>query len=78
MEDMIGSRFEFDRGGWTKDLKDFDLLTAEDKWTDDTEMDPPCGCLLQDRGRRVFVREVGLSPAGTAAYVPREEGKWTF
>ena len=33
--DIIGSRFEFDRGGKTKD---FELLTAGDTWTDDTVM----------------------------------------
>ncbi len=33
--DIIGSRFEFDRGGKTKD---FDLFTKEDQWTDDSVM----------------------------------------
>ena len=33
--DIIGSRFEFDRGGKTKD---FELLTAEDAYTDDSVM----------------------------------------
>lgn len=33
--DIIGSRFEFDRGPWTKE---FDLFTAEDNFTDDTAM----------------------------------------
>ncbi len=33
--DIIGSRFEFDRGGKTKD---FELLTDEDKFTDDSVM----------------------------------------
>ena len=33
--DIIGSRFEFDRGGKTKD---FELLTIEDKYTDDSVM----------------------------------------
>ena len=33
--DIIGSRFEFDRGGKTKD---FELLTAEDEFTDDSVM----------------------------------------
>ncbi|MCR4648121.1 MAG: ADP-ribosylglycohydrolase family protein [Lachnospiraceae bacterium] len=33
--DIIGSRFEFDRGGKTKD---FELFTKEDGWTDDTVM----------------------------------------
>ncbi len=33
--DIIGSRFEFDRGGKTKK---FELFTREDNWTDDTVM----------------------------------------
>ena len=33
--DIVGSRFEFDRGGWTKD---FEFLTKEDNWTDDSVM----------------------------------------
>lgn len=33
--DIIGSRFEFDRGGWSKD---FDLFTSESEFTDDTVM----------------------------------------
>lgn len=33
--DIIGSRFEFDRGGKTKE---FDLFTSKNVWTDDTVM----------------------------------------
>ena len=33
--DIVGSRFEFDRGPWTKD---FEFVTDEDKWTDDSVM----------------------------------------
>ena len=33
--DVIGSRFEFDRGGKTKDFK---LFTEDDNFTDDTAM----------------------------------------
>ena len=33
--DIIGSRFEFDRGPWTKE---FELLTEECNWTDDSVM----------------------------------------
>ena len=33
--DIIGSRFEFDRGGKTKDFR---LFTNEDSFTDDTVM----------------------------------------
>ncbi len=33
--DIAGSRFEFDRGPWTKD---FEFITDEDKWIDDSVM----------------------------------------
>ena len=33
--DYVGSRFEFDRPGWTKD---FEFITKENNWTDDTVM----------------------------------------
>ena len=33
--DIVGSIFEFDRPGWTKD---FEFLTGDDHWTDDTVM----------------------------------------
>ena len=33
--DIVGSRFEFDRGPWTKE---FVLFTDECNWTDDTVM----------------------------------------
>lgn len=33
--DIVGSRFEFDRGPWTKD---FEFITARCSWTDDTVM----------------------------------------
>ena len=33
--DIIGSRFEFDNGGKTKE---FELFTKEDNWTDDSVM----------------------------------------
>ena len=46
--DIIGSRFEFDRGGWTKD---FELLTAEDKWTDDTVMTVAVAEALMNAGK---------------------------
>ena len=46
--DIIGSRFEFDRGGWTKD---FELFTASDNWTDDTVMTIAVAKALMDAGK---------------------------
>ncbi len=45
--DMIGSRFEFDRGPWTKD---FELFTRESTWTDDTVMTVAVAEALMDAG----------------------------
>lgn len=53
--DIIGSRFEFDRGGWTKD---FDLLTAEDKWTDDTVMTVAVAEALMNAGKDASVEAI--------------------
>ncbi len=53
--DIIGSRFEFDRGGWTKD---FDLLTVEDKWTDDTVMTIAVAEALMEAGKDAPVSEI--------------------
>lgn len=53
--DIIGSRFEFDRGGWTKD---FDLLTAEDKWTDDTVMTVAVAEALMNAGKDASVETI--------------------
>ena len=53
--DIIGSRFEFDRGGWTKD---FDLLTAEDKWTDDTVMTVAIAEALMEAGKDAPLSEI--------------------
>lgn len=50
--DIIGSRFEFDRAGWTKD---FDLLTDEDKWTDDTVMTIAVAEALMEVGKDASV-----------------------
>ena len=50
--DIIGSRFEFDRAGWTKD---FDLLTDEDKWTDDTVMTIAVAEALMEAGKDASV-----------------------
>ncbi|MDO4962304.1 MAG: ADP-ribosylglycohydrolase family protein [Eubacteriales bacterium] len=46
--DIIGSRFEFDRGGKTKD---FELFTKEDDFTDDTVMTIAVGEALMYCGR---------------------------
>ena len=53
--DIIGSRFEFDRGGWSKEFK---LLTAEDNWTDDTVMTVAIAEALMDAGRSASVEEI--------------------
>ncbi len=53
--DIIGSRFEFDRGGWTKD---FDLLIAEDKWTDDTVMTIAVAEALMNAGKDASVEAI--------------------
>ena len=53
--DIIGSRFEFDRGGWTKD---FVLLTDEDNWTDDTVMTVAVAEALMDAGLDASVSEI--------------------
>lgn len=45
--DVIGSRFEFDRGGKTKD---FELFTSEDNFTDDTAMTIAIGDGLLNAG----------------------------
>lgn len=50
--DIIGSRFEFDRGGRTKV---FNLLTAEDKWTDDTVMTVAVAEALMNAGKYASV-----------------------
>ena len=53
--DIIGSRFEFDRGGKTKD---FELLTAEDKFTDDSVMTVAIAEALMDAGKEASVKEI--------------------
>ncbi|MCR5591583.1 MAG: ADP-ribosylglycohydrolase family protein [Lachnospiraceae bacterium] len=45
--DIIGSRFEFDRGGWTKD---FELFTPQCGFTDDTAMTVAVAEALLDAG----------------------------
>ncbi len=53
--DIIGSRFEFDRGGWTKD---FELFTKEDSWTDDSVMTLAVAEALMDAGVNASVPEI--------------------
>ena len=53
--DIIGSRFEFDREGWTKE---FELFTSEDSWTDDTVMTVAVAEALMDAGRDASVDEI--------------------
>ena len=53
--DIIGSRFEFDRGGKTKD---FELLTREDSWTDDTVMTVAVAEALLKVGNDASVSEI--------------------
>ena len=56
--DIIGSRFEFDRGGWTKE---FTLLTDEDNWTDDTVMTVAVVEALIDAGKDADMDEIEKS-----------------
>ena len=53
--DIIGSRFEFDRGGKTKD---FELITREDSWTDDTVMTVAVAEALLSLDRDASVAEI--------------------
>ena len=53
--DIIGSRFEFDRGGKTKD---FELLTVEDNFTDDSVMTVAVAEALMDAGKEASVKEI--------------------
>lgn len=53
--DIIGSRFEFDRGGKTKDFK---LFTGEDSFTDDTAMTIAVGEALLKTGKDASIEEI--------------------
>lgn len=53
--DIIGSRFEFDRGGKTKD---FTLFTADDDFTDDTVMTVAVAEGLMKAGKDASVTEI--------------------
>lgn len=56
--DIIGSRFEFDRGGKTKD---FELFTLEDEFTDDTAMTIAVGAGLMKVDRNASEEEIKAS-----------------
>ena len=53
--DIAGSRFEFDRGGWTKD---FEFITDEDKWTDDSVMTVAIAEALLEAGKDATIPEI--------------------
>ena len=53
--DIVGSRFEFDRGGWTKD---FEFLTKEDNWTDDSVMTIAVAEALMNVGKNVTAEKI--------------------
>ncbi len=53
--DIIGSRFEFDRGGKTKE---FELFTKEDNFTDDTVMTIAVGEALLKAGKEAAAEEI--------------------
>ncbi len=53
--DIIGSRFEFDAPGWTKD---FELLAKECSWTDDSVMTVAIAEALMDAGRDATAAEM--------------------
>ena len=82
--DIIGSRFEFDRGGKTKE---FELFTSEDSFTDDTAMTIAIGEALMKAGLAAdtdsIEREVTSSMRAWAKRYP-EAGyggrfyKWLF
>ncbi len=53
--DIIGSRFEFDRGGWSKD---FQLLTQGCEFTDDSVMTVAVADALLTAGRTATTEEI--------------------
>ena len=53
--DIIGSRFEFDRGPWTKE---FELFTEEDGWTDDSVMTIAVMEALMNAGKEASAEEI--------------------
>lgn len=67
--DIIGSRFEFDRGGKTKD---FELLTTEDKFTDDSVMTVAVAEALLNTGTDASVEQIEAACIESM----RKWGKW--
>ena len=53
--DIVGSRFEFDRGDLSKE---FELITKEDHWTDDTVMTIAVAEALIEAGKDAPVDEI--------------------
>ncbi|MCR4867271.1 MAG: ADP-ribosylglycohydrolase family protein [Lachnospiraceae bacterium] len=53
--DIVGSRFEFDRGILSKD---FEFITKDDKWTDDTVMTIAVAEALLETGKDATVDEI--------------------
>ena len=53
--DMAGSRFEFDRGGLTKE---FEFLTGECSWTDDSVMTLAVAEALMEAGKDASAEEI--------------------
>ena len=53
--DIIGSRFEFDNGGWSKE---FELITDDDQWTDDSVMTIAVAEALMNAGKDADVSEI--------------------
>lgn len=76
--DVIGSRFEFDRGGKTKEFK---LFTEQDSFTDDTAMTIAVGEGLMNAGPDAIIQEayyyeksqgLVINPFGEALTIPKE------
>lgn len=67
--DIIGSRFEFDRGDKTKN---FELLTIEDKFTDDSVMTVAVAEALLNAGANVSVEQIEVACIESM----RKWGKW--
>lgn len=53
--DIVGSRFEFDRGDLSKD---FEFITKDDHWTDDTVMTIAVAEALLEAGKDATVKEI--------------------
>lgn len=53
--DIVGSRFEFDRGPWTKD---FEFLTDKSVWTDDTVMTVAVAEALMNAGVEATTEDI--------------------